>query len=130
MEKQYRIKRELLKYYHLPNVENIQQDLESFKDISISLEALEEVEQRVELIIASYNGAEMGLFKSTEIDWSDKEKDLCEKALNNELLDISSLDEDDFREWQKTNDLKIYYDNYFCLQGIKSVLTEYLKQKK
>jgi len=100
--------------------------LEQWKANGLSIEALEEVEQRVELRI--HRADKYFLVKKT--DWTDQEKDLCEKAINGELLDVESLDSDDFEEWyKKAENCNVYYNSDYEICGIKAVLKEYLKQR-
>lgn len=100
--------------------------LEQWKANGLSIEALEEVEQRVELIKYTIDPDNKGdLHFLNKVDnkiFTYQEKDLCEKALNGELLDIESLDDVDFKRWFRKSHLSLHQD------GMKAVLKEYLKQ--
>ena len=122
--KKYRLKEEVKKYF-----DDSMWDLEfTYDDIHIdrgvSLNALEEVPQRIELRIGTCDKG--ALFKTSEpfCSWTDQEKDLCEKALNGELLDIDSLDSEHFNLWWNRNRKPFQSETFVYL------LKQYLKEKK
>jgi hypothetical protein len=122
--KKYRLKEEVKKFIGVPYPEAIN-TLEYWDKYYVKLEALEEVPSRIELIISQIDG--YGMYKTNKTYWTDQEKDLCEKVLNGELLDIDSLDDKHFWSW--------YIDRMpkrqvICDLGIKAVLKQYLKEKK
>ena len=92
---------------------------------------LEEVPQRTELELFSLNMYN-SIYKKDMSNITDQERDLCEKALNGELLDIDSLDDEDFGNWSCKQYYNINGNKYSShkLNGIKAVLKAYLKQKK
>jgi len=101
--------------------------------IGICTDDLEEVPSRIELysrprcegkLDNRHTKIIVGLQKTSGDIFTDQEKDLCEKALNGELLDIDSLDDDDFQKWWEESPLYAYKD------GITEVLKQYLKEKK
>lgn len=120
--KKYRLKEEVKKYFALDvNVDNIQTAEWWRISFDLSMEALEEVPQRVELAIDS-----MGGLYQKEKSFTDQEKDLCEKALNGELLDIDSLDVYYFEDWFHSINTKPYVET----KNIITVLKQYLKENQ
>jgi hypothetical protein len=97
--KKYRLKEEVKKLLIIDsNYSDREMTLTDwFNYCKLTEEALEEVPSRIELIISQIDG--YGMYKTNKTYWTDQEKDLCEKALNGELLDIDSLDDKDFAEW-------------------------------
>jgi len=96
-------------------------------------EWFKEVPSRIELEIYNMgNGANGKLQKKDFSGFTYQEKYLCERALNGELLDIDSLDDDDFSNWYFSEDptSSICTDAYVKNTGIKAVLKAYLNEKK
>ena len=130
--KKYRLKKEVKKYFTDEYISERPLTLSEWLDIGITIEALEEVEQRVELVLGEIQqGLDMNYYpkriaKSDDSNFTMQEKDLCEKALNGELLDIDSLDESEFEDWSVTE------EGYKICQttGIIEILKAYLKEKK
>jgi hypothetical protein len=131
--KKYRLKEEVKKYIDSNYNDETMTLTEWFNYCKVNEEALEEVPQRVELRIGlSDKGA---LFKSSEPfdKWTNQEKDLCEKALNGELLDIDSIynyDFDDFAaEYNERNGFDGVSLRLDCYD-ITELLKQYLKDKQ
>lgn len=125
--KKYKLREEVKKYFDTCYYKH-ELSLEDWKKtFGLSLEALEEVPQRVELKGLDNDNLHIpnfALYKNNNESWTQQEKDLCEKALNNELLDIDNLDDDDFESWYlNTCDLT------FPTVSIKAVLKAYLEQR-
>jgi len=125
--KKYRLKEEVKKYF---NIKESFLDAEHSEDRwhyeGVSSEALEEVPQRIELNTCGI-GSSISMFnlqKKCGNEWTDQEKDLCEKALNGELLDIDSISDRDFLNWYHS-----YCELNITDNGIKLVLKAYLKEK-
>ena len=123
---QYRLKEEA-KQYMFEDLWTEVAPLLDWNNLNVTLKALEEVPQRIELChirTSKYDSNVEILCKVDGSNWNAQEKDLCEKALNGELLDIESLDGAD--EWFVSN------DNDWCVisHGIKAVLKAYLNEKK
>ena len=117
--KKYRLKEEVKKYVSIGV--NDSRELGFWETIGFTLEALEEVPSRIELKVGNLDTC--GLYKLCEnINWTDKEKDLCEKAINGELLDVDFIM--DFME---------YYDSEYLgmdRNHFKEILKDYLKEKR
>ncbi len=132
--KKYRLKEEVKKYLNLSDLpKEPKEEQEWLQVYSIKKEALEEVEQRIELysrprcegmLDNGHTKIIVGLQKVSGEIFTDQEKELCEKALNGELLDIDSLDDDEFADWYRSD---CYLEILDC---IKAVLKQYLKEKK
>ena len=117
--KKYRLKKEVKKYF-ANRCKDDEQPLEYWSlEFGVSAEALEEVPSRIELGISNLGN----LFKETGNKWTDQEKDLCEKALNGELLDIDSLD--GFEKWYSDR----ITSKFRCDLDIKGVLKQYLNER-
>lgn len=128
--KKYRLKTEVKKYVSHELAFSLVEPMEYWERSIWNKEALEEVPQRVELMFnISDKGVDFGmenkrlLIKTDRTLFTDKEKALCEKALNGELLDIDSLDERDFYKWYINKTEKS------ILTNIKAVLKQYLEQR-
>jgi len=128
-EKKYRIKKE---YNHVVNETLIEAEVAKgyFTSLKIPEEWIEEVETRVKLYIDTDTcSLKFSTGDCTSKRFTNQEKDLCEKAINGELLDVESLDSDDFEEWyKKAENCNVYYNSDYEICGIKAVLKEYLKQ--
>jgi hypothetical protein len=131
--KKYRLKSELVKYFHIPKVSDLEPTvLDNWQRLNISIEALEEVPQRVELIHYNLNPNKLGdLYFLNKIDnkkFTDQELDLCEKALNGELLDFDTFDSDDYSKWYMGEDGSL---DYLKREGLTlgELLKAYLKSK-
>lgn len=116
--KKYRLKEEVKKYFK----ERFWDREERFEwwqnNSGAGSSSIEEVEERIGLMInRPIDDSCWNLRKINGDDFTDQEKELCEKALNGELLDIDSLDDANF-EYE--------YD----FKEIKAVLRQYLKEKK
>jgi len=134
MEKKYRLRPELRQYFTL-SFKNKEMEKSYWVDGGVSLEALEEVPSRIELEFCGEisTGEPPYLVKKASGEpkpFTDQEKDICEKAINGELLDLDSIDDKDFYEWYVQANLSIYYNLSCEFRGLKAVLTEYLKQNK
>ena len=85
--KKYRLKEEVKKYIHKEIYTDKVSDLYNWNKNGLTLEALEEVYQRVEL---SWYGSEVrssnGIQKYPLEPFSDQERAICEAALNGELF--------------------------------------------
>ena len=118
MEKKYRIKEEVKKYFS-NGYHDISLTLIEWQIFNVELEALEEEETRVELNInEDYKHL---LHKKSAVDFSDEEKDLCEKALNGELFELKNII--NLCEAIVCNQRDYLQDNI-------QFITEHLKQKK
>ena len=125
--KKYRLKEQYKKFFHKSLHDSELTDYEWNERHLITLEALEEVPQRIKL--GFYDGGET-IYMESHLCFTNHDKDLMEKALNGELLDIESLDDEDFSKWYIPNDVIVSLDVDFKIKGIKAVLKAYLKQKK
>lgn len=130
--KKYRLKEEVKKYLHF-NETALNQVLtlrEWQRDKLISLQALEEVPQRIELSLCNPNDIthRNNCLIRSGCDLTDQEKDLCEKALNGELLDIDSLERNilDFLTWRKS----YYVHPINDAKEVKEYIEQYLNEKK
>ena len=126
-EKKYKLKEEVKKYFDNPRLE--EKTREDWLSYNIGLEALEEVPQRIELVLNSETYASTLtsiIRKADKIAFTPQEKELCEKALNGELLDIDTLDNEEFALWY-LNHIKLV-DSKAVVHNIKAVLKEYLKK--
>ena len=98
-------------------------------------EWFEPIPERIELVFCENKVGTKKVYlgkKSFEVfKFTPQEKDLCEKAINGELLDIDSLDDLDFALWYNSNKVDVITDDSLSgnyLKGIKAVLKEYLKR--
>jgi hypothetical protein len=98
---------------------------------------LEEVEEKIELELCNIGTATNTRLQKKKLNgFTEQEKELCEKALNGELLDVNSLDDADFGHWYYNNDndnvnVTVDTTDYaYSIRGIKAVLKQYLKEKK
>ena len=127
--KKYRLK-EKLKDYFIVNRNDIQ-DYDFWVKKGISINALEEVPQRVELKkIKQYD---INIISKTKGGFTDQEKDLCEKAFNGELLDIDSIDNDDFDDFAAEYNERNGFDGVSLrldCYDITELLKQYLKDKQ
>jgi hypothetical protein len=148
--KKYRLKEEVKKYLHF-NETALNQVLtlrEWERDKLISLEALEEVKERIELYWFNGNvNLQKRLGDSIVKPFTDQEKQLCEAILNasdgvkgavlygGELLDIDSLNIKDFNHYLRGT--KYYLASRPILNFVEKdlmevflLLKQYLKEKK
>ncbi len=117
--KKYRLKEEAKKYF-AKDKRNHEDSLDWWDGIA-DIEALEEVEERIEIIQLQCTDAKY----VTEQILNDR-VNLCEKALNGELLDIDSLDDGEFRNFKKrSGDYTHIYNS-----DLIAYLKQYLKEKK
>jgi len=96
-----------------------------FTSLRIPLSWLEEPSKRIKLCTVRTSGYDNGreiLCKEDGSDWSSEEINIIDKAVNKELLDISSFDVDDFYGW--------YGERTITVGSLKKELIEYLKIKK
>ena len=115
--KKYRIKD---KYKHLFKHDGLEMPIERW--VNVTSEALEEVPQRIELdLINEPNCCYIARIDQRVL--TSEQLELCEKALNGELLDIDSFDGDKFNKWYTSGLTKTFSND-----GVKEVLKEYLKQ--
>ena len=117
--KKYRLKEEA-KQYVFEDLWNEVAPLLDWNNLNMSLKALEEVPQRIELKFREYGSdylkIDFGCFENRDNDtFSIQQKDLCEKALNGELID--------------GKDFVNYITNKYG-GDTKQFLEEYLKEKK
>ncbi len=93
---------------------------------------LEEVQERIELEITEIQEGikieykPLHLTKKNRAYFTEQEKELCEKALNGELLDIDSLDNGEFRNFETRSLDYIHIYN----SDLIAYLKQYLKEKK
>jgi hypothetical protein len=122
MSELYRLKEEVKKYFRFDeNDENLAFDDWAMK--GVSLEALEEVEERIELKIGVFDNNCHYLYKNSTLQGiTFEERDLCEKALNKELLDIDSF-VDFVDKYRNKNE-------YLNPKYLRETLKQYLKEKK
>ena len=131
---QYRLKEEA-KQYMFEDLWAEVAPLLDWNNLNVTLKALEEVPQRVELChirTSKYDSNVEILCKVDGSNWNAQEKDLCEKALNGELLDIDNLDDVGFDNWYSKNTTPTIHVSNLARKGIgiKAVLKKYLKEKK
>ncbi len=131
--KKYKLKEEAKRF--LTNKLNVHigevvQTLEDWEKVNFCIEALEEVPQRIELVFCENKVGTKKVYlgkKSFDVfKFTPQEKNLMEKAINGELLDIDSLDNEDFALWY-LNHIKLV-DSKAVVHNIKAVLKEYLKK--
>jgi len=129
--KKYRLKEEVKKYL----ITNCTFVLDWYNDVNsfaywaakgFGKSALEEVPQRVELdLMQSMQFSCSYVMKVDCTDITQEEKDLCERALNGELLDIDRINDgllvDIIREQNCTDT---------CVIELIGVIKEYVKRKK
>ena len=132
MEKKYKIKD---KYSHLFKQSNLELEMPLERWVNVTMEALEEVPQRICLFRASSPTSVSHYDRIMKLDHStftESELLLCKKALNGELLDINSFDDYDFNKWYEDADVSLSLNDreFFKTVGIRESLKEYLKQTK
>jgi len=135
--KKYRLKEEAKKFLTdnlNAHIGEVIQTLEDWESVNFCIEALEEVEDRIELeFMYSEDGENKDkrwLSKCGESSecfkngFTDQEKELCEKALNGELFT-----KDDLYQFSQ-NCLNKCYPEYFSRDLLDATFEEYLNQKK
>ena len=132
MEKLYRIKEEVKKYFGGILNDSVE-PIRFWQERQIVLEALEEVPQRVELEYHFENTSGLfdGVRRKDGLAFGGNMVKLMQKAYNGELIDLDSIDDEDFQYFYSHN--ICHLDNtgaiYYEHKGIKAVLKAYLKQR-
>ena len=126
--KKYKLKEEAKRF--LTNKLNVQigevvQTLEDWEKVNFCIEALEEVPQRIELYGQLEGGYCRYLRKKDATHFTDKQRIICEKALNGELLDIDSFNYEDFSDWYRDEFITISWE---ILKLVKIILKVTLHQ--
>jgi len=80
MSKKYKIKEECKKYFDVPFL-NAEYTQERFHQLGLTLEALEEVEEKIEVYFSSLNGMK-SILKASGKKWTEQERADIEKFLN------------------------------------------------
>ena len=113
--KKYKLREEVRKYFNNNFSEEIETaTLDIWNECGVTLEALEEVPNKITLSIDTDN-----VFISSD-DLTDEQVELMEKALNGELLDIDSLDINDFTDFYMYSNIPV--------DDLVNVLKQYLKE--
>jgi hypothetical protein len=143
MEKLYRLKEEVKKYVILPSPDAIN-TLDYWDLLHITLEALEEVEQKIDLILSEMKWNSRNFIQRFDGNLTQEHVEICEAALNapkniqdalvegKELICLDDLDDEDFDHFYYSNENGVSVDvdhTEASVKGIKAVLKEYLKQK-
>lgn len=103
--KKYRLKEEVKKYFH--NIGLMPKTLAQWKDLSVSIEALEEVESKIHVNFASIRGDNYWISKSNNFSWTEQEREDIEHFLNV------------FGSWEKMIDLVHNYSDWYESADIK-----------
>ena len=135
MEKKYRLKEVLKKYYtqtYLPEEATMEWWM---YNTNFKSEALEEVPSRIELfgLVNKWNSNEQRNEVTFLLDnkFGLKEKDLCEKALNGELIELDGFNIHSFLGWYEKQ--SVYHYNHKVKGMISLILTilrAYQNEKK
>lgn len=123
--KKYKLTKELKQY--VGHLHDAVKTIDEWIELGFNINALEEVPQRIALSYKQSND-DCGLYRSDNVKMGGKERLLFEKALNGDLLDIDSLDDEAFEKWYREGDACIEIGNGYEVEGIKAILKEYLKQ--
>jgi hypothetical protein len=133
METTYKLKEEVKHLLSLSKWEELRAkhlSKERWLNMGWRIAALEPVNERINVNIVNGEHAisQNALYKEKG-NWEDQEKEGIEKFLNGELLDIDSLDDEDFINWYSKIAVKNAPSTIMEV-GLKQVLKEYLKQNK
>ena len=130
------MKKYRLKEKYKPAFQSTYHDAELTHDAwnsnGVTFEALEEVEERIELVLYenSVGAKNVFLSKSTRnnLQFTDQEKELCEKALNRELITLKNA-RDFIMDMIKREELDWGVKTTRNVT-LESQITEYLNEKK